>query len=123
MTADDSEPPASWEPFPAFPQLAALAAAMRPDWGRQDLWDAILAARSAGQSWRDIYREVMRLAWDRDETPATLRNAARRPAAGVTTGPEVNARGLALALAAIEEKRKTGPLVKLTEDNDPGRTP
>lgn len=73
----DSEAP--WEPTPAYPQLAALAAEMRPDWDKRDLWDAILAARSAGQSWREVYREVSRLVWAEDETPATLRNSARKP--------------------------------------------
>jgi hypothetical protein len=109
---------APWEPAEAYPQLAALAAEMRPDWSRQDLWDALLAVRSAGWAWKDVFREVNRLAWDKEETPATLRNSARRPGTSRQTGPEVNARGLALALAAIEEvkARKTGPLTALTED-------
>jgi hypothetical protein len=110
-------PDAPWEPSEAYPQLAALAAQMRPDWSKRELWDAILAVRTAGWAWRDVFREVNRLAWDKDETPATLLNSARRPGIPRQTGPEVNARGLALALAAIEEvkARKTGPLTALTE--------
>lgn len=80
---ENRESEAPWEPSPAYPQLAALAAEMRPDWNRGDLWDAVLAARSAGQSWKDVYREVMRLAWTEGETPATLRNSVRRPQAAV----------------------------------------
>lgn len=108
----DSETP--WEPVPAYPQLAALAAEMRPDWSRKDLWDAILAARSAGQSWKDIYREVSRLVWAEDETPATLRNSARKPGPGVPAplDPALKAR-----LLADLASRATGPQPVLNDSS------
>jgi hypothetical protein len=106
---------APWEPRPAWPQLAALAAAMRPGWDRTDLWDTILAVRNAGWSWKDTYREVMRLAWDKDETPATLRNSARKPGAAppAPLDPAVKA-GL---LASLASKRVTGGQPVLVTDD------
>lgn len=64
---------------PAVPQLVALAAAMRPDWDAEDLDMAILAASQAGWEWERIAREVWRLAWIEDGSPASLRAACRSP--------------------------------------------
>lgn len=110
---------ASWEPSPAYPELARLVAVMRPDWDRTDLWNSILAAQSAGWSWRDTYREVMRLAWDKDETPATLRNSARKPreAPPGQLDPEVKAE----LLASLAAKRVTGGQPVLVTDDGPER--
>ena len=100
------------EPVSAYPQLLALACAMRPDWDRDDLRDAMTAVHHAGWPWRDVYREVSRLIWAEDETPATLRNSARRPRISGATGPEVNARGREKAMAVLEQALR---------DDDPGR--
>lgn len=108
-------PDVPWEPCAAYPQLAALASEMRPDWDRRDLWDAMLAARSAGWAWRDVYREVMRLAWAEEETPATLRNSARRPQASPAAPLDPR---LKAALFADLAARRTGGQPVLTEGND-----
>ena len=120
MTAAENAPEPPWEPQESYPELARLASAMRPDWGRSDLWDAILAARWAGQSWRDIYREVMRLAWDRDENPSTLRSAARRPgpAQPAPLDPDAKAALLEQLAEATMRTRTTGGQPRLTPDND-----
>lgn len=105
----------SWEPCPAYPQLHALACAMRPDWEPARLRDAMTAAFNAGWPWRAVYREVMRLAWAEGETPDTLRNSARRPGA-VTAVPLDPARKA--ALLADLTARRTGGQPVLGDDND-----
>jgi hypothetical protein len=117
MAADTEAP---WELRDAYAELQALALAERPDWKPGDLDDAVIAAQNAGWSYRQVRREVLRLAGAEGEDPVTLRNSARRPVAGFPTGPEVNARGLAQVLAAIEEvqARKTGGQPVLTEDDN-----
>jgi hypothetical protein len=112
MSEDESAP---WEPCPAYPELARLVAVMRPGWSREDLWTSILAAQSAGWSWRDTYREVMRLAWTEGETPATLRNSARRPGAAppAPLDPGVKAE----LLASLASKRVTGGQPVLVTDD------
>jgi hypothetical protein len=115
----DATPP--FEPRPAYAQLLALALAleMRPDWNRTELRDAMTAVHLAGWAWKDVFREVNRLAWAEDETPATLRNSARRPVPAQASGPEVNARGREAAMAAFDRARRvTGEQKVLTEGND-----
>lgn len=115
-----TDPDAPWEPRPAYPQLHALACAMRPDWDPADLRDAMTAASHAGWPWRVLYREVTRLMWAADESPATLRNSARRPRVSVPTGPEATERGRAALRTAIEEvrARATGPQPALREGGE-----
>lgn len=116
MTTDPDTP---WEPRPAYAQLHALACAMRPDWNPDGLHDAMTAAHQAGWAWRDVFREVARLILAEDETPATLRNSARRPVA--TKDPDAYAHGGALWRAAYADvlARVTGPQERLTEGHDP----
>lgn len=110
---------APWEPSPAYTELHALACSMRPDWDPTELHDAMTAVHQAGWGWKDVFREVSRLIWAQDETPVTLRNSGRVPSAPVATGPEVNAKGRALVMAAIEEKlRATGPQ-RVLQDEKP----
>jgi hypothetical protein len=109
----------AFEPSSAYPELLALAAAMRPDWNRTELRDAMTAVHLAGWAWKDVFREVNRLAWAEDETPATLRNSARRPVPAQASGPEVNARGREAVMAAFDRARRvTGEQKVLTEGND-----
>jgi len=61
-------------------ELTDLAVAMRPDWGRDDLSGALVAAKAAGWSWERTFREVSNLLLDGDGRPADLRAAAARPA-------------------------------------------
>jgi hypothetical protein len=90
---------------------------MRPDWSPDELRDAMTAVHQAGWAWRDVFREVARLALAEDETPATLRNSARKPTA-VTSPAPLNP-DLKAALLADLAARKTGGQPVLTEDNDP----
>jgi hypothetical protein len=116
----DTTPP--FEPRPAYAQLLALALEMRPDWNRTELRDAMTAVHLAGWPWKDVFREVNRLAWAEDETPATLRNSARRPVPAQASGPEVNARGREAVMAAFDRARRvTGEQKVLTEGNDDSR--
>ena len=96
----------------AWTQLFRLAIQMRADWDPDDTRDAIRAVMTAGWPFEQAAREVWRLVWDSDGFPAELRNSARRPRAGKTTGPEVNRNGYAMAMAALEEARTrtTGPM-------------
>jgi len=65
---------------PAPGELVALAAAVRPDWDRDALANAVLAAKTAGWTWEQVFRYVVRLILREDATPAELRHAAARPA-------------------------------------------
>jgi hypothetical protein len=77
---------------PAAPQLIALAVAMRPGWDPEDLDMAILAATQAGWDWERTAREVWRLAWTEDGSPASLRAACRSPFERPSGGGRVPAR-------------------------------
>jgi hypothetical protein len=135
MTAAENAPETPWEPQPAYDKLAALACAERPEWDAQDLWDAITAVRNAGWSYKRVRKEVLRLAATEDETPATLRNSARRLAGAVPASPDpdlyaaLRSGDYATAWAATHDEpvperiRATGGQPALTEDNDPRRTP
>lgn len=105
-----------FEPRPAYTELHALARAMRPDWNPTELHDAMTAAHQAGWAWTAVFREVARLVLAEDETPATLRNSARRPgpAPSVPLDPELKA-----ALFADLASRKSGGQPRLTAENDP----
>lgn len=84
-------------------RLLELALDMREDWGREETWNALLAAKNAGWSWKRIYDEVGRLAFRPDSQVRELLDAARATRRPAETGPQVYARGHALALAALEE--------------------
>lgn len=62
---------------PAARELAALAAAMRSDWGYDETLAAIFAAGNAGWDFGHVFREVTRLLVQGDGTPSSLRFAAR----------------------------------------------
>ena len=127
-----TDPEAPWEPRPAYSQLHALACAMRPDWNPEGLHDAMTAAHQAGWAWKDVFREVARLALAQDETPATLRNSARRPGTASRAGPPdpaaiaaLKAGDYARAWSATHDGavppqriRATGPQPALTENDN-----
>ena len=118
-----TDPEAPWEPMPAYPQLHSLACAMRPDWNPEGLHDAMTAAHQAGWTWVAVLREVVRLVLAEDETPATLRNSARRPVA--SRDPDAYAHGGQLWRAAYADvlARVTGPQAALAEDLSAGTSP
>ena len=64
---------------PATSELQALAAAMRPDWNRDQLGQAILAAKNAGWTFEQVFRYITRLLVREDADPAELRHAAAHP--------------------------------------------
>ena len=64
---------------PASRELTDLAVTMRPDWDRDDLSGALVAAKTAGWSWERTFREVSRLLLLDDGEPAALRHAAATP--------------------------------------------
>ena len=62
-----TDPAAPFEPRPAYPELHALACAMRPDWTPDDLHGAMTAAHQAGWAWTNVFREVARLCSRREQ--------------------------------------------------------
>ena len=124
---------------PAWPELRALASAARDrmagddpandglgDWDPGDVSDAITAVETAGWPFRRALAEVARMLADPDARPAGLRAAVLADARN-STGPaltreewdELRAKALGDCGAATERwKHATGPLQKLTEDND-----
>jgi len=91
---------------------------MRPDWNPEGLHDAMTAAHQAGWDWVAVFREVARLVLAEDETPATLRNSARRPVA--VKDPDAYAHGGQL-WRSLYAARATGPQKVLSEGNDSRR--
>ena len=87
---------------PAARELAALAAAMR-GWDAEETLAAILAAKHAGWTFEQVYREVSRLLLLEDGTPASLRHAARAPAA-VGPRPTTYSEGAAKVREALEHR-------------------
>ncbi|HMG64530.1 MAG TPA: hypothetical protein VK599_16425 [Streptosporangiaceae bacterium] len=51
-------------------ELLSLACATRPDWTREETWNAIHAARTAGLEWDRLALRLMAIAF-REETPPT----------------------------------------------------
>jgi hypothetical protein len=72
---------------PAPAELQALATAMRPDWDREALAAAILAAKHAGWTWDRTLAEVIRLARKETGSPVEMRHAAARPARAGEASP------------------------------------
>ena len=95
-------------------ELAGLACAMRPDWDRQAVADAILAAKHAGWTWDHVLAETVRLMRSPDGSPRDLRRAAASPLAreaGTDPGrvPEVAAlRAQLAAMPPLPEHRAGG---------------
>jgi hypothetical protein len=74
------------------------------------------AAHLAGWEWRAILREVARLILADDETPATLRNSARRHRGGTGGGSGEGREALARANAAL--KARQAPASAAGRDGD-----
>lgn len=100
-----AQEPESWHLEPAAAEFAAFACKSRPGWDRQQLDDAFFACHQAGWPWERALTEAWRLLWRQDADPSELTAAARRDRPRVATGPEVNARGRQMVLAAIDEAR------------------
>lgn len=99
----------------AWPQLRALAAGMRADWEPGDTDAAILAWELANLPFGDAEREVHRVIWDTEGSPAEIRNTARARArhqvpsgSGVSLEErqELLARALASCEAATEAQHR-----------------
>jgi hypothetical protein len=88
---------------PATPQLLDLAAEMRPDWDRDQLSLALVAARNAGWTWTRTITATVRLLCDVKAVPHDLAVAARSPLErAVPADPDVAAAALAEMRAAVE---------------------
>lgn len=119
----------------AWGRLHGLACGMREDWGRVEWQGLIIACRDSGLPFKDVYVEVMRLAWDLGTSSADAlaevrnlgRKLAQRPPQRGSLDPGLSAAlrsgNYAAAWAATHEgpvpARLTGPQPRLTEDNDP----
>ena len=106
-------------------QLLWLVCEMRADWTREETWNAIHAARTAGRDWRGIVTRLVGIAL-RDETPPTRPRELWDDVRGIRTpavtrtrlDPEVKAELFAELQAVTEAHRHgtTGPQPRLTED-------
>lgn len=77
----------------AWEQLQWLACQMRSDWDAEDSWAALWACQTANWPFEKAAREVWRLIWDPDGTPAELLFAARDTRPQPRRGPEAYQRG------------------------------
>lgn len=131
--AEDSPPP--WQENPRA--LLAFACATRPDWTRDETWNAMHAAKTAGLAWDKLALRLMVIAF-RVETPPTrpreLWDFARgiTSRAGARAGPADHVAGAIAAIisgdydtaymathdGAAPVRRVTGGQPALTEDND-----
>jgi hypothetical protein len=83
-------------------QLADLAAAMRPEWDRDVLSSAIVAAKNAGWTWTRTFAETARLLTDENATPWDLKRAAASPLRRDQPDPAAAERGAALARQLLD---------------------
>jgi hypothetical protein len=135
VTGPDSESPVREAPR----ELLALACAVRPDWDEAEVWNAMHAAKTAGLDWTRLALRLMGIAL-RVETPPTRPRELWDFARGITSKaaerppPAEHVAGAIAALRAGDYAaawsathdgavppriaRVTGPLQKLTEDND-----
>lgn len=63
----------------AVDQLIELAGAVRPDWFRNEIRDAIVGAATAGWTWPRVLVELVRLMADPQGSPRELVAAASNP--------------------------------------------
>jgi hypothetical protein len=120
-------------------ELLDLACATRPDWTREETWNAIHAARTAGLDWERLALRLLGIAFRKESPPSrpgelwdfargiTTKAAERPPPAEHVAGAiaALRAGDYAAAWSATHDgavppriARVTGPLQKLTEDND-----
>ena len=88
-------------------ELAALAAAMRPEWDHDVLTAAITAAKTAGWTWTRTFNETARLLTDPHASPWDLKRAAASPMHREHVEPGAHERGAALARQLLDA-RATG---------------
>jgi hypothetical protein len=105
---------------PAWRELEAFAVAARKDWELENVHSALLAAHTAGWPFDRAAREMWRLVWDRDGSPAELRNTVRaerpRPSAG-HMDPEAKAAFLA-AVQASPTNRESEHYTEAGDERD-----
>jgi hypothetical protein len=119
-------------------ELLDFACATRPDWTREETWNAMHAAKTAGLDWTRLALRLMGIAL-REETPPTSPRELWDFARGITSkaaSPPPPAEHVAGAIAALRAgdyaaawsathdgtvppqiARVTGPQQQLTEDN------
>lgn len=131
MTAPDAEAKGARE---APRELLAFACATRPDWDRDDVWNAMHAARTAGLGWDKLALRLMGIALREEDPPSrprelwdfargiTARTAARTPPADHVAGAiaaiisgDYDAAYVATHDGAAPVRRATGPQAALTE--------
>jgi hypothetical protein len=99
-------------------ELLAFACGTRPDWTAEETWNAIHAAKTAGLDWDKLSLRLMAIAF-REETPPTRPRELWDFARGLTSASQGRpaTEEFHASLAALKA-RNTGPMQKLTEDND-----
>lgn len=101
MTDSDPESPPQWQESPRA--LLDFACATRPDWSREETWNSIHAAKTAGLDWDRLALRLMAIAF-RPETPPTRPRELWDFARGITIasqGQPPPAEHVAGAIAAI----------------------
>lgn len=106
MNATSPSPEDPDTPFHDAPrELLDLACAFRPDWDRNDTWGALHAAHDAGWPPERILKRTAALLLRADSEPRELRDEAAATRPLPPSGPDVAARGLALARQALEQRK------------------
>jgi hypothetical protein len=101
-------------------ELLALAVAVRPDWDRDEAWDALLACRAAGWEFTRTLLATVRLLVREDAEPRELVHASRPPLAPGQPGT-LDAALRAEALQAAEAATKAQRQQK--RSREPGGSP
>lgn len=125
-----------WYPLPVAPpdaegetgireaarELLAFACATRRDWTAEETWAAVHAAKTAGLDWGRLAARLVSIAL-REEDPPTRPGELWDYARGLTghRSESVPATEEFRASLAALKARSSGPMQRLTEDNDTSR--
>jgi hypothetical protein len=85
-------------------ELLALAARLRHDWERDEIWQAMYAAKMAGWPFWRIVKHLIALALRPGSEPRELRDEARATPPPRKTGEDVYARGAKAWRDAFEHR-------------------
>jgi len=86
-------------------ELLDLACATRPDWDREEAWQALHACHAAGWTWDRTLKRVTGLLLRDDGEPRELRDDARATRTGHAGHLDPDAKAAAVAAAAAHAEQ------------------